>query len=73
MADFVRKISWQMSSKYGEYGSFSIFDTSLRDFDLYSRSQGLEKAKSSVPIISQCSQAVWMEFDVALLPTGRMN
>ena len=36
------------------------FDTSFRDLDLDSRSQGCEKAKTCVPFTSQSFQCKWM-------------
>ena len=41
---------------------YSDTDTGLIDFDLHSRSQECKKAKSSVPVISQSFQSLWMEF-----------
>ena len=38
------------------------FDSSLSDIDLYWRSQECEKAKTSVPIISQSFQSFWMVY-----------
>ena len=40
------------------------YDASLFDFDLHSRSQECEKAKTSAAYISQSFQLIWMEFGV---------
>ena len=40
---------------------YILIDTSLSDLDFDSRSQGCEKAKSSVPIISQSSPLIWLK------------
>ena len=42
------------------------FDTSLLDLELDLRPQEYEKAKTSVPIISQSFQLIWMEFVIPL-------
>ena len=46
------------------------FNTSLIDLDLESRSQVCEKAKTSVPIISQNLQLISMEFGILLRFVG---
>ena len=45
------------------------FDTSLLDLDLASRSQVCKKAKTSLPIISQGFQPIYVEF----CPLLRLN
>ena len=52
---------------YNIYYCTLHLDTSLIDLDFDSRSNGCEKANTSMPIISQSFQSIWMEFSIGLL------
>ena len=45
----------------------------LSDLCLYSRIQGCQKAQTSVLVISQISELIWMEFGMVLGLVGLMN
>ena len=49
------------------------FDTSLIDFDLDSRSQECEKAKTTAPDILQSFCSIWMEWGLLSRLVGVMN
>ena len=49
------------------------YDSSLRNFDFDSRTQGCKTAKTSVPGVLQSSQLNLMEFGILLQLAGLMN
>ena len=67
-------INWFCSSLLVWYMLLNCaFDTSLTDLDLHSRSQESGKAETSVPIIFQSFQLIWMEFGTWLRLVDLMN
>ena len=55
------------------HSSSCAFDASLSDLDLDFWSQECEKAETSVPIISQMSLMIWMDFCMPQRHIGLMN